>query len=374
MNLNKFFGAAAPQQQNSMNSNGGYGAYQQASYQAQTVQQTVQPQAAPQPAAQQYGQPRFQQTAPQYQQSQYQATPQQAYQQPVQQAARPSYQQQTAQTRPAQQQTIQHQNGQPQSSQDNGPDMNKAIRIDGKGTIVELSLSGLNLVRKNAEGMLILSFVSYDQNNHRTGYLQNYLRFSEWYKMYDYVVLHKSEFIQDCANNIAAVGQQQGGYNQPKAVHTAYRGGTNRETGQLESRIFEIRPGKNTNVFGLCSSIAPGRRTQTGAVMPSGAPTSRVNVFVGYDDLAALLETGMQEIQAHKTALALQRLGGNAPVAHTVGSTSVNTKELEDKVDRLTNVVSALVEHQAQSADISPLMNEVLSIRDTVNQLRQYVE
>ena len=253
--------------------------------------------------------------------------------------------------------------------------MNKAIRIDGKGTIVELSLGGLNLVRKNAEGMLILSFVSYDQNNHRTGYLQNYLRFSEWYKMYDYVVLHKSEFIQDCANNIANVGQQQqGGYNQPKAVHTAYRGGTNRETGQLESRIFEIRPGKNTNVFGLCSSIAPGRRTQTGAVMPSGAPTSRVNVFVGYDDLAALLETGMQEIQAHKTALALQRLNGTVSDAHSTGAANVNTKELEDKVDRLTNVVSALVEHQAQSADISPLMNEVLGIRDTVNQLRQYVE
>lgn len=366
MNLNQFFnGANAPQQQN--NNGGGYGACQQPSYQAQPVQQS---QAVLQQYQGQYQQP---QAAPQYQQPRQYASQQAAYQQPAQ-AARPSYQQQTAQTRPAQQQAVQHQNGQPQSSQDNGPDMNKAIRIDGKGTIVELSLSGLNLVRKNAEGMLILSFVSYDQNNHRTGYLQNYLRFSEWYKMYDYVVLHKSEFIQDCANNIAAVGQQQGGYNQPKAVHTAYRGGTNRETGQLESRIFEIRPGKNTNVFGLCSSIAPGRRTQTGAVMPSGAPTSRVNVFVGYDDLAALLETGMQEIQAHKTALALQRLNGTVSVAHSTGAANVNTKELEDKVDRLTNVVSALVEHQAQSTDISPLMNEVLGIRDTVNQLRQYVE
>ena len=364
MNLNRFNrylnGAAnAPQQQNNMNNNGGYGAYQQPSYQAQPVQQS---QAVPQQYQGQSQQPA--QAAPQYQQPQ-QYAPQQAYQQPAQ-AARPSYQQPNVQ-----QQTVQHQNGQP--SQDNGPDMNKAIRIDGKGTIVELSLSGLNLVRKNAEGMLILSFVSYDQNNHRTGYLQNYLRFSEWYKMYDYVVLHKSEFIQDCANNIANVGQQQGGYNQPKAVHTAYRGGTNRETGQLESRIFEIRPGKNTNVFGLCSSIAPGRRTQTGAVMPSGAPMSRVNVYVGYDDLAALLETGMQEIQGHKTALALQRLNGTA-VAHSTGAANINTKELEDKVDRLTNVVSALVEHQAQSTDISPLMNEVLGIRDTVNQLRQYVE
>ena len=211
-------------------------------------------------------------------------------------------------------------------------------------------------MKKNAEGMLILSFVSYDENNRRTAYLQNYFRFGEWYKLYAYIVLQKGEFVADCVNNIQTAAQQQGGgrYVQPKSVHTVYRGGTNRSNGQLESRIFEIRPGNNARVFGLCSSVAPGKRTQTGAVMPCAAPTSRVNLFVGYDELAALLETGMQEIQAFKTALALKRVGvgGAAPSA-----------------------LAAFVASETSTSDqLTSLKNELMDIKKSINHIRDFVE
>lgn len=274
------------------------------------------------------------------------------YQQPAVEPAQPQQYQQPQMYQPQQPQSD-HQPNRQEAPQ--GPDMDKAIRIDGKNSFVELSLGGLNLMKKNSEGMLILSFVSYDQNNHRTAYLQNYLRFGEWYKLYAYIVLQKGSFVNDCVNNIQKAAQQQGGgrYVQPKAVHTVYRGGTNRATGQLESRIFEIRPGNNARVFGLCSSVAPGKRTQTGAVMPCAAPTSRVNLFIGYDDLAALLETGMQEIQAFKTALALKRVGvgGAAPSAS-----------------------GAFVASESTSDQLSSLKNELMDIKKSINHIRDFVE
>lgn len=283
------------------------------------------------------------------------------YQQPAAQpqqmrpvAAQPQQYQQPQMYQPQQPQSDTHQPD-PQTAPQ-GPDMDKAIRIDGKNSFVELSLGGLNLMKKNAEGMLILSFVAYDENNHRTAYLQNYLRFGEWYKLYAYIVLQKAEFVNDCVNNIQTAAQQQGGgrYVQPKSVHTVYRGGTNRATGQLESRIFEVRPGNNARVFGLCSSVAPGKRTQTGAVMPCAAPTSRVNLFIGYDDLAALLETGMQEIQAFKTALALKRVGvgGAAPSA-----------------------LAAFVASETSTSDqLASLKNELMDIKKSINHIRDFVE
>ena len=276
------------------------------------------------------------------------------YQQP---AAQPQQYQQPQMYQPQQQMQQPQSDHQPDpQSTPQGPDMDKAIRIDGKNSFVELSLGGLNLMKKNSEGMLILSFVSYDENNHRTAYLQNYLRFGEWYKLYAYIVLQKGEFVADCVNNITAAQQQQQGgrYVQPKSVHTVYRGGTNRATGQLESRIFEIRPGNNARVFGLCSSVAPGKRTQTGAVMPCAAPTSRVNLFIGYDELAALLETGMQEIQAFKTALALKRVGvgGAAPSA-----------------------LAAFVASETSTSDqLASLKNELMDIKKSINHIRDFVE
>lgn len=326
MNLNKYFGNVDTTTNNNMEAyntqnipdNQGYQGYQgHVSQPVQYQQPAAQPQQMRRAAAQpqQYQQPQMYQ--PQQPQSDHQPDPQSAPQ---------------------------------------GPDMDKAIRIDGKNSFVELSLGGLNLMKKNSEGMLILSFVSYDENNHRTAYLQNYLRFGEWYKLYAYIVLQKGEFVNDCVNNIQKAAQQQGGgrYVQPKAVHTVYRGGTNRATGQLESRIFEIRPGNNARVFGLCSSVAPGKRTQTGAVMPCSAPTSRVNLFVGYDDLAALLETGMQEIQAFKTALALKRVGvgGAAPSA-----------------------LAAFVASETSTSDqLASLKNELMDIKKSINHIRDFVE
>lgn len=87
--------------------------------------------------------------------------------------------------------------------------------------------------------------------------------------------------------------------------------------------------------------------------MPGGAPTSRVNVFVGYDDLAALLETGMQEIQAFKTALALKRVGvgGAAPSAS-----------------------GAFVASESTSDQLSSLKNELMDIKKSINHIRDFVE
>lgn len=335
MNLNKYFGAGnASATNNNMNN-------MEAAYNPTNIPDNQGYQGyVSQPMSQQYQRPAVEPAHPQ-QMRPAAAQPQQ-YQQPQMTQQQQVYQPQSD-----------HQPD-PQSAPQ-GPDMDKAIRIDGKNSFVELSLGGLNLMKKNAEGMLILSFVSYDENNHRTAYLQNYLRFGEWYKLYAYIVLQKGEFVADCVNNIQTAAQQQGGgrYVQPKSVHTVYRGGTNRATGQLESRIFEVRPGNNARVFGLCSSVAPGKRTQTGAVMPCAAPTSRVNLFIGYDDLAALLETGMQEIQAFKTALALKRVGvgGAAPSAS-----------------------GAFVASESTSDQLSSLKNELMDIKKSINHIRDFVE
>lgn len=159
-------------------------------------------------------------------------------------------------------------------------DKTKLINVSSKNSVVDLFVDSFPIEQVK------LRFATYGQNS---DFIDIYLGFSKFLALaHD---IRTGKFFNDLTNNSQGTVITRGGSVKPGV--------------QPESRILSAQMSQSGNIF-LNATLGPGKLSQTGLIMPDGAPTKKIGVMMSIDQCKEFFIYGAAAIEAYLPSLVNQ--------------------------------------------------------------------